>query len=80
MSFLTRATVAAFFMFALLSAVRAQAPVQTSSQATGQPPNDDFYSSPFRRCGGPAGAICLRGPLLSRPRRSPKLQSGSALV
>ena len=44
MSFLTRATVAAFFMFALLSSARAQAPVQTSSQATALPPDNDFYS------------------------------------
>src|SRR5260370_8255675 len=44
MSFLTRSAVAAFFMFALLSAARAQAPVQTSNQATAQPPDNDFYS------------------------------------
>ena len=44
MSFLTRATVAAFFMFALLSAARAQAPVQTSTQATALPPDNDIYS------------------------------------
>src|SRR5713226_2575978 len=44
MSFRTRATVAAFFVFALVSAARAQAPVQTSTQATAPPPDDDFYS------------------------------------
>jgi hypothetical protein len=46
MSFLTRPTVTAFFMFALLSAAaaRAQVPVQASSQATAQPPDDDFYA------------------------------------
>jgi TPR repeat protein len=44
MSFLTRATVAAFFMFALLSAGRAQATVQAPSQATAPGPDNDFYS------------------------------------
>ena len=44
MNFLTRATVAAFFVFALVSAARAQAPVQNSTQATAQPPDKDFYS------------------------------------
>ena len=44
MSFRTRATVAAFFVFALVSAARGQAPVQTSSQATALPPDDEFYS------------------------------------
>ena len=44
MSFLTRATVAAFFVFALLSAARAQAPVPTSTQATALPPDNDFNS------------------------------------
>jgi len=44
MSFLTRPTVAAFFLFALLSAARAQAPVQTSRQATAPPLDQDFYT------------------------------------
>jgi hypothetical protein len=44
MSFRTRTTVAAFFMFALVSGARAQAPVQTSTQATAPPPDNDFYS------------------------------------
>ena len=44
MSFLTRATVGAFFLFALLSAARAQAPVQTSTQARALPPDNDFNS------------------------------------
>jgi TPR repeat protein len=44
MSFLTRATVAAFFVCALVSAARGQAPVQNSTQATAQPPDNDFYS------------------------------------
>jgi hypothetical protein len=39
MSFRTRATVAAFFVFALVSAARGQAPVQNSTQATAQPPD-----------------------------------------
>ncbi len=44
MSFLTRATVAAFFALAPLFAARAQAPVQTSTRATALPPDNDFYS------------------------------------
>jgi TPR repeat protein len=44
MSFLTKAPVAALFMFALLSTARAQAPVQTSTQATARPPDNDSYS------------------------------------
>jgi TPR repeat protein len=44
MRFLARATLAAFFMFALLSAARAQAPAQTSTQATALPPDNDIYS------------------------------------
>ena len=44
MSFLIRAMVGAFFMLALLSSARAQAPVQASSQASALPPDDDFYS------------------------------------
>src|SRR6266851_10457667 len=44
MSFQTRATLAAFFVFALVSAARAQAPVQTSAQATAPPPDNEFYS------------------------------------
>jgi hypothetical protein len=52
MSFLTRATVAAFFMFALVSAARAQAPVQTSAQATAPPPDNEFL---FLQIGGGYG-------------------------
>src|SRR5258707_22131 len=44
MSFRTRATIAAFIVFALVSVARAQAPVQTSTQATALPPDDEFYS------------------------------------
>ncbi len=44
MSFRTRATIAALFVFAVVSAARAQAPVQTSAQATAPPPDNDFYS------------------------------------
>jgi len=44
MSFLARAPVAALFVFALLSAALAQAPVQTSNQATARPPDNDLYS------------------------------------
>ena len=44
MSFLTRATIAASFVFALVSAARGPAPVQTSTQATALPPDNDFYS------------------------------------
>jgi TPR repeat protein len=56
MSFLTRATVAAFFVFALLSAVRAQAPVQTSTRATALPPDNDFYSARESAAAGDAQA------------------------
>ena len=56
MSFLARATVAAFFMFALLSAARAQAPVQTSSPATAQPPDDDFSTLRLPAAAGDARA------------------------
>jgi TPR repeat protein len=55
MSFLTRATVAAFFMFARLSAARAQVPVQTSSQATAQP-DDDVYTLGLPAAAGDARA------------------------
>src|SRR6266852_3231408 len=44
MSFRTRATIAALFVFAVVSAARAQAPVQTSAEATAPPPDNDFYS------------------------------------
>src|SRR5216684_9063303 len=44
MSFRTRATVAAFSVFALVSAAQGQAPVQTSTQATAMPPDNEFYS------------------------------------
>jgi len=46
MSFRTRATLALFFVFVLVSTerARAQAPVQTSTQATAQPPDNGFYS------------------------------------
>jgi len=44
MSFLTRATIAASFVFALVSAARGQAPVQTWTQATALPPDNDFYA------------------------------------
>jgi len=44
MSFLTRATLAAFFVFALVSTAQAQAPVQNSTQPTAPPPDNDFYS------------------------------------
>src|SRR5260370_27445908 len=44
MSCRTSATIAAFIVFALVSVARAQAPVQTSTQATALPPDDDFYS------------------------------------
>ena len=52
MNFRTRATVAAFFVFAVVSAAHAQtpgqapsqAPVQTSTQATAPPPDNDFYA------------------------------------
>ncbi len=56
MSFLTRATVTAFFMFALLSAARAQAPVQVPSQATAQPPDDDFDTLRLPAAAGDARA------------------------
>jgi len=41
MSFFTRTTIAASFVFALVSAARGQAPVQTWTQAL--PPDNDFY-------------------------------------
>lgn len=46
MRFLTRATATAFFTFALVSTAHAQtqAPVQTSTQATALPSNEEFYS------------------------------------
>jgi TPR repeat protein len=44
MRFLARAPVAALFVFALLPAARAQAPVQTSTQATARPLDNDSYS------------------------------------
>src|SRR5713101_6464145 len=44
MSFRATATLAAFFFLALVSAARAQAPVQTSTQATAPPADKEFYS------------------------------------
>ena len=44
MSFLTRLTLAVFIMSTLLSGVRAQAPTQTSTQATAPLTGTDFYS------------------------------------
>ncbi|HMH80074.1 MAG TPA: SEL1-like repeat protein, partial [Candidatus Acidoferrum sp.] len=44
MSFRTRPTIAAFLMFTLLSAARAQVPAQTSTQAAASRPGDDFNS------------------------------------
>jgi hypothetical protein len=45
-SFRTRATAAAFFVFALVSTTQAQAqaPVQASTQVTAPPPDNEFYS------------------------------------
>src|ERR1700680_2139915 len=40
----TRATVAALLVFALVSVARAQAPVQTSNQASALPADNDFYA------------------------------------
>src|ERR1700693_1196262 len=44
MSFRTRPTIAAFLMFTLLSAARAQVPAQTSTQAAAPRPDNDFNS------------------------------------
>src|SRR5216684_2312106 len=44
MSFRTRPTIAAFLMFILLSAARAQVPAQTSTQAAAPQPDNDFNS------------------------------------
>src|SRR5712691_10293523 len=44
MSFRATATLAAFFFLALVSAARPQAPVQTSTQATAPPPDNEFYA------------------------------------
>ena len=44
MRFRTKATAAAFLSLALVSAARAQAPVQTSPQATAPPPDNEFYA------------------------------------
>ncbi len=44
MSFRTRPTIAAFLMFTLLSAARAQVPAQTSTQAAAPRPGNDFNS------------------------------------
>jgi TPR repeat protein len=46
MSFRTRATAAAFFVFAPVSTTQAQAraPVQTSIETTAPPPDNEFYS------------------------------------
>src|SRR5260370_22371652 len=44
MIFRTRATVAAFFVFALASTAQGQAPVQNSTQPTAPPPDQDFYA------------------------------------
>ena len=56
MSFWTRATVAAFFAFALVSTARAQAPVQNSTQPTAQPPDNDFYAVRLPAAAGDAQA------------------------
>ncbi len=56
MSFLTRPTVAAFFLFALLSAARVQGPVQPSSQATVQPVDQDIYALREHAAAGDAQA------------------------
>src|SRR5262250_3082008 len=55
MSFLTRA-VAALFLFALLSAVGAQTPIRVSSQASAQPPDDDFDTIRWSAAAGDARA------------------------
>jgi TPR repeat protein len=56
MRFLTRGTAAVFFMFAMLSAARAQAPVQASSQATVRAPDDDFDTLRLPAAAGDAQA------------------------
>ena len=63
MSFLTRAIVAAIFVFALVSTTgtRAQAPVQTSAQAMALPPDDDFYSLREPAAAGDAQAQFILG-------------------
>ena len=43
MSFRPTATFAAFFLFGLVSVVRAQVPVQTSTPATVPLPDNEFY-------------------------------------
>jgi hypothetical protein len=44
MNFPTRAMIMALFVFALSSPARPQEPVQTSTQPTAPPPDDDFYA------------------------------------
>jgi TPR repeat protein len=63
MSFVTRATLAAFIMFAPLSAARAQAPAQTSTQATTLPPDNDIYSVRESAAAGDAQAQFALGNL-----------------
>ena len=72
---------AAFFVFALLSAARAQAPVQTSSPGDSTAAGQRLlFCSRVRRCGRCAGAVRPREPLFSRRRRSSRLRSGAPLV
>jgi TPR repeat protein len=81
MSFRTRATVAAFFVFALVSAARAQAPVQTSTQATAPPVDNDFYSLREPAVAGDAQAqFALANHYFYGLGVPPRLQAGSTLV
>jgi TPR repeat protein len=56
MSFLTRATVAAFFLFALLSAARPQVLVLTARHPSAQAPSDDFDTLRVSAAAGDAQA------------------------